>query len=559
MRFRLLATLVASLLLFAGVETAGAQTPSSETPVSPPAPAAGPSGGYWLVRADGRVLPFGNAPDELAPSGPRVRRAAVGIARTPTGNGYWVVGADGAVGTFGDARSFGSMAGKPLTLPIVGMAATPTGNGYWLVASDGGIFAFGDARFFGSTGNIRLNKPVVGMAPTRTGRGYWMVASDGGIFAYGDARFFGSTGSMVLDQPVVSMEPNPAGTGYWLVAADGGVFSFGGVRFHGSTGGQRIPSPIVDMAVTPSGGGYWMAAASGAVYSFGTAPFHGAAAPAGSPVVGIASPTSTAWRTLLVAGDVAACDSPGDEVTAELLDQLEGTVVVPGDVVYETGTKEDYAHCYEPSWGRHRNRTRPSIGNHEYLSGGDAYWDYYGEAMAGPRQKGWYSFDVGSWQIIVLNSNCVRVGCGPDSEQQQWLQQELIARGPNVCTAVVWHHQRFSSGNFGSQGGTAPLFQTLYNYNVDLLFVGHEHNYERFAEMSPQGTEDPGRGVRQFVVGTGGRNLIPMRDELVEGSQSRQAEAFGILKVDLDEGGYRWRFVSEPGKSFTDTGRGRCH
>ena len=158
----------------------------------------------------------------------------------------------------------------------------------------------------------------------------------------------------------------------------------------------------------------------------------------------------------------------------------------------------------------------------------------------------------------MLNSNCTRVGCDGESEQQTWLRNDLVSN-PALCTAAVWHHHRFSSGNFGSQSGTAPLFQTLYDFKVDVLLVGHEHDYERFAEMSPQGTEDPGAGVRQFVVGTGGRNLIPMRDELVEGSQARQAEAFGILKLDLDEGGYRWRFVPEPGKTFTDGGRGRCH
>jgi len=554
MAVRLTAAFLAAILLVLGAPVASVSAQTGPLPPVRP----GPTGGYWLAQADGRVRAFGNAADEAAAAAPRLRRAVVGIARTPSGNGYWVVSGDGGVGAFGDARLFGSMAGRRLSRPVVGMAATPTGKGYWLVASDGGVFSFGDARFRGSTGNIRLNQPIVGMAPTRSGRGYWLVASDGGIFAYGDARFFGSTGSLVLDQPVVSMEPVPTDGGYWLVAADGGIFSFGpGARFHGSTGGRRLNAPIVDMAVTPAGAGYWLAGADGAVYAFGTAPYHGRTT-AGAPVVGIASPASTAWRTLLVAGDVAACDSPGDEITSSMLDGFEGTVVVPGDVVYETGTTEDFEVCYDPSWGRHKHRTRPAIGNHEYISGGEAYWDYFGEHMAGPRQKGWYSFDIGSWHVVVLNSNCTKVGCGPDSEQQRWLRADLLAN-PALCTAAVWHHHRFSSGNFGSQTTTAPLFQALYDNNVDVLLVGHEHNYERFGEMDPEGHVYVGRGVRQFVVGTGGRNLIPMRDALIEGTQVRQAEAFGLLRLNLDEGGYRWRFVAEPGKPFTDTGRDRCH
>ena len=554
MAVRLTAAFLAAILLVLGAP------PATSAQTAPPAALTpGPTGGYWLAQADGRVRAFGNAADDVAAAGPRLRRAVVGIARTPSANGYWVVSGNGGVGAFGDARLFGSMAGRSLSRPVVGMAATPTGKGYWLVASDGGIFAFGDARFHGSTGNIRLNKPIVGMASTRTGKGYWLVASDGGIFAFGDAPFHGSTGSLVLDQPVVSMEPVPTDSGYWLVAADGGIFSFGpGARFHGSTGGRQLNTPVVDMAVTPSGAGYWLAGVDGAVYAFGTAPFHGTAAGAVAPVVGIASPASTAWRTLLVAGDVAACDSPGDEITSSMLDGFEGTVVAPGDVVYERGTADDFAICYDPSWGRHKHRTRPAIGNHEYLSGGDPYWDYYGEDVAGVRQKGWYSFDVGSWHVVVLNSNCTRVGCEPGSEQQRWLRADLEAN-PALCTVAMWHHHRFSSGNFGTSNMSADLFRTLYEHEVDVLLVGHEHDYERFMELDPDGLPDPGRGVRQFVVGTGGRNLIPMRPSPILGTESRQAEAFGFLKLELDDGGYRWRFVAEPGKSFTDTGRARCH
>jgi N-acetylmuramoyl-L-alanine amidase-like protein len=236
-----------------------------------------PTTGYWTATADGRVLPFGDAPALGSMAGQFLAGAIVGMAGNPSGKGYWLLGSDGGIFTFGDARFSGSTGAIKLNKPIVGMAPTPTGQGYWLVATDGGIFAFGDARFYGSTGAITLNKPIVGMAPTPTGKGYWLVASDGGIFAFGDAGFFGSTGAITLNKPIVGMAPNPTGKGYWLVAFDGGLFAFG-VPYYGSVAAAKPEkySGAVQMRATNTGKGYYIADANGGIAVFGDARFLGA-------------------------------------------------------------------------------------------------------------------------------------------------------------------------------------------------------------------------------------------------------------------------------------------
>ncbi len=203
-----------------------------------------PSGGYWLIAADGGVFTFGDA--HFAGSGAGTSDSpVVGAAGHPSGIGYWTVRADGTVQGYGAAAVLGSATGA--AAPAVGMAATPTGEGYWVVGSDGGIFAFGDAEFFGSTGSLRLNRPIVGMSATPSGDGYWLVASDGGIFAFGNAAFYGSTGSLTLNRPIVGMAATPSGDGYWLVASDGGIFAFGDAWFFGSTGSLSLNQPIVAM------------------------------------------------------------------------------------------------------------------------------------------------------------------------------------------------------------------------------------------------------------------------------------------------------------------------
>jgi hypothetical protein len=259
---------------------------------------------------------------------------------------------------------------------------------------------------------------------------------------------------------------------------------------------------------------------------------------------------------LIAAGDIAACDSQGDEATAALVAAREGTVAALGDTVYESGTPAEYASCYAPSWGRFKDRTRPAPGNHEYSTrNAVGYFGYFG-AAAGPAGQGWYSYDLGEWHIVVLNSNC-GVGCAAASPQGRWLRADL-ARHPARCTLAYWHHPRFSSGIHGSTPDMADLYGILYEAGADVVLAGHDHDYERFAPLDPNGAPDLERGIRSFVVGTGGDSFYPIFGQL-PGSEVRYSSSFGVLVLTLEPTAYRWEFVTVPGSDFRDAGTGACH
>jgi acid phosphatase type 7 len=291
-----------------------------------------------------------------------------------------------------------------------------------------------------------------------------------------------------------------------------------------------------------------------------------AAGCAGTPRAGDSSAPTTATEstgqqstTLLAAGDVAGCDSGGDEQTAALLDTLPGAVLMLGDTVYEDGSAGQFAVCYVPSWGRFRDRTYPVPGNHDYqTAGASGYYQFFGP-RAGQPGKGWYSFDLGRWHLIALNSNCEAVGgCQPGSEQDRWLRADLAAH-PARCTLAFWHHPRFSSGTtHGSDPAVGGLWMALYEAGADVVLVAHEHNYERFAPLDPLGQVDPARGMREFVVGTGGRSHYPFGSPL-PGSEARNSDSFGLLELRLSRAGYTWRFLPAQGSSFQDSGTDSCH
>ena len=258
---------------------------------------------------------------------------------------------------------------------------------------------------------------------------------------------------------------------------------------------------------------------------------------------------------LLGAGDIASCTSLGDEATAALLDTLPGIVFTVGDNVYPDGRPMAYRDCYDGSWGRHRARTRPAPGNHDYhTAGASGYFGYFG-TLAGDSGKGYYSYDVGTWHIVSLNSN---VPMNSGSRQEQWLRTDLAAH-PAPCTLAYWHHPRFSSGTtHGSTAATQPLWQALYDAGADLVVSGHEHNYERFAPQTPTGALDPARGLREFVVGTGGASHFPFGPPLAN-SELRDNTTYGVLRLTLKPRGYEWTFVPAASGGFTDSGSGSCH
>jgi hypothetical protein len=257
------------------------------------------------------------------------------------------------------------------------------------------------------------------------------------------------------------------------------------------------------------------------------------------------------------AGDISSCSNSGDEATAKLLDAIpEGLVYNLGDDAYNSGTTSEFA-CYNATWGRHKARTKPSPGNHEYnTSGAKGYYTYFG-AAAGDPTKGYYSFDYGAWHIISLNSNISRsVG----SAQDTWLAADLAAH-PNQCKLAYWHHPLYSSS--GSSGGATlssmrPFWDRLYAAHADLVLNGHRHFYDRMAPMKPDGSRDLANGIRTIIAGMGGIGGGSVSGAFPT-SEVRNGDTFGVLKLYLYEDSYAWKFIPVAGKTFTDSGSTACH
>jgi len=269
---------------------------------------------------------------------------------------------------------------------------------------------------------------------------------------------------------------------------------------------------------------------------------------------------------LVGAGDIASCASDGDEKTALLLDQVvaagvETTVFTAGDNVYESGSLQEYQQCYGPSWGRHKDRTRPALGNREYETpNASGHFQYFG-AAAGEPNKGYYSFELGSWHIVVLNTNnhCIALSCNAGSDQDKWLRSDLAASGA-YCTLAIWQDPRFSSSaRAGGSGKVKAFWDALYDYGADLVVNGDQHNYERFAPQTSIGTTDQEFGIREIVVGTGGRSLDIIGPRRQPNSEITNDDTLGVLKLTLHPASYDWEFIPVAGFKFHDSGSGACH
>jgi hypothetical protein len=266
----------------------------------------------------------------------------------------------------------------------------------------------------------------------------------------------------------------------------------------------------------------------------------------------------SAAAVLVGAGDIGDCATREDSLTASLLDDIEGTVFTAGDNAYENGSPTEFATCYADTWGRHKARTRPAPGNHDWnTSGLRGYLDYFGDAAQGPGGRSWYSYDLASWHVIVLDSECDKVGgCDADSPQGRWLAADL-AGSTARCTVAIWHKPRFTSGEHGNDRSVAPLWTAAYRAGVDVVINGHDHDYERFAPQDPNANEDRDRGIREFVVGTGGTPLRKF-EQPVANSELRAAIVHGVFKLTLRDGAYDWEFIPVRGE-FRDNGTAFCH
>jgi acid phosphatase type 7 len=270
------------------------------------------------------------------------------------------------------------------------------------------------------------------------------------------------------------------------------------------------------------------------------------------------SPDPSGSRTksysLLAAGDIAWCGRATDDRTARLVAQSDAVVLALGDLAYRHGTHAEFRDCYGRSWGRFKDRTRPVPGNHEYEQPGAApYFEYFG-SRAGRAGVGYYSFELDGWHVVALNSH---VDARAGSTQLKWLRDDLDAH-PARCTLAYWHEPLFSSGMHGGSPVMREAWRVLQEHGADVVLSGHDHIYERFAPQNADGARDPARGIREFVVGTGGAPLYVL-ERRAPHSEARNDRAYGVLALELEADGYRWEFLRSEGRPFEDEGSGRCH
>ena len=332
----------------------------------------------------------------------------------------------------------------------------------------------------------------------------------------------------------------------WSYAIDWGD---GGPQTTGTTASQ--PSPIT----AP----HTYGAAGTAIVRVSVTDKDGAVASATTTVTITPPPASV---TLVGAGNIARCDRTNDEATANLLDGIAGTVFALGDAGYPNGTATTYQNCYDPTWGRHKARTYPVTGNHDYDSSATAagYFGYFG-AAAGDPTKGYYSYDLGAWHIIVLNGNSSFVATAVGSPQETWLKADLAAT-TKQCVLAMWHNPRFystTSATFSPTSSVKPFWDDLYAAHAELIINGHMRDYERFAPQTSTGVADPVNGIREIIVGTGGEGLDAVNTLIIPNSEARISGVYGVLKLTLSDGSYSWQFVPVAGQTATDSGSASCH
>lgn len=336
-------------------------------------------------------------------------------------------------------------------------------------------------------------------------------------------------GSDTLDWSLSENEP-------WLSAAPVSSRLAGGQT-------QRVTVTVVDPSLAPG------------PYSTAIVVDHSATSGSSQTVaVEVTVVDSIADPVIVAAGDIAACGGKiGDDLTADLLDGIGGTILALGDLAYPDGTHDDFQNCYDPTWGRHRERTKPAPGNRDYNTPGAAgYWNYWGD-MAGPDQRGWYSFDLGDWHVVALNSEAPMES---GSEQNDWLRADLASHADTPCVLAFFHHPLFNSGVNGQASRTQGAWDALYEFGADVILNGHSHTYERFAPQDPNGALDRTAGIREFIVGIGGRGNGGF-DVIRANSEVRYNAAFGVLQMTLGNGGYGWELLATDG-STPDSGTDIC-
>jgi hypothetical protein len=337
------------------------------------------------------------------------------------------------------------------------------------------------------------------------------------------------------------------------------VLLAGGVALLGQ-GGGRSGSPQPSIGASASSDGV-IGSSSASPGSLPSASASGSSVARSPSAAGSGEPASQPPDVVLTgAGDIASCGLRGDTETSDLLVNQPGTIFTAGDNAYENGSTANYASCYAPTWGRVLDRTTlPAVGNHDWNTPGAAgYLAYFGSAAA-PNGTTWYSTNLGAWHVIVLDSNCAKVGgCVAGSPQGRWLAADLAAHADARCTLAIWHHPRFSSGEHGNDADVGPFWEQLVAAHADLVINGHDHDYERFAPQNAAGNEDRKTGLREIVVGTGGASLRTFPN-VAANSEIRLAGEWGVIRLTLHVANYDWEFLPATKGAITDYGSALCH
>jgi hypothetical protein len=439
----------------------------------------------------------------------------------------------GLAGT-GRSAVLGTASGTDLTLQVTAaLSARPTGGSVWLYLA---------ARRHGSGAEYRLK---VRFDPS-------------GAVAVGLSRVGGTTEISIATETAVPGLTVSAGQ--WL-RIRGEVIGSGPtqLRIKAWTGSAEPPGWQLTATDTTtelqSAGSVGLRTYLGGTVSNGPLVLqvddYVVAAPGVSPPP---PPPPPAGVVIAGAGDIAGCPATGAGQTAAVLDAVAPSqVFTVGDNAYPNGTAADFT-CFESTWGRFKPSMIPVPGNHEYNTpGAPGYYDYFG-VLAGPRGLGYYAKDVGTWRVYALNTECTAVDCAAEAT---WLANDLAAN-PRQCVVGIWHEPRFSSGPHGDASWVAPFYQALYNAGAEVVLNGHDHHYERFDPMDPNGTLDATRGLREFIVGTGGIGSTVL-NAVHANSAARQTGTFGVLKLTLRAASYDWEFVPVAGRTFTDSGTASCH
>ena len=436
------------------------------------------------------------------------------------------------------------------------------------------------------SGSTPTGTPVQTLTTTRTGsswsaaaspalaEGIYTAQAEQGDFAGNTGQSSANTLTVDLTAPAISLtspaqgssttEPRPTFSG----AAGTAPRDSSSITVRVYSGSLPSGTPLQILTTTAQGGGAYSVIASSALQAGTYTARAEQNDSVGNTGLSSANTFSITAPVLIAAGDIASCEAgDGDSATAALVNQNpEATVLTLGDHVYSNGTASEFANCYNPTWGQFKSRTRPAVGDHEYGTPNAAgYYNYFANQLApyGPAAtdptRGYYSYDIGAWHVVALNSTCyvTSIGCNRNV-MEQWFVDDLNAH-PTACSVAIVHEPRYSSGNVhGNNAQMQTLWQIAYEHGVDLVLSASEHDYERFAPMDAVGNADPVNGMREIVVGTGGYFRYGL-GTLQPNSQVWNGDTFGVLKLTLSAGSYDWAFIPVAGETFTDSGSTACH